>query len=164
MTEATPTLVDFNTICTVNIVGITEKKLDDLFLYAYPDQFTKILYENGNAIVTCPCHWKAIYFYMDYKDTVNIAWHIEDGQTIDPTTIPLYISDPIREGDESEHEEEQEEYEEYEEEEHEDRYDHPDLCPTCSQDYIDYRGRCENCRDINHTLYSSQHRPIQWLL
>lgn len=162
MSDTTSTLIDFNTIYTLNIVGITEADLENLFQYAYPDQFTKILYEDGKAIVTCPCHWKALYFYMDYKDSVNIAWHIEDGQMIDSTTIPLYISDPIREGDESEHEEEYKEREEYEEEEeYDDRYGHNDLCEMCHADYTDYRGQCEHCDDTWRCI-SGLSRTVRW--
>ena len=164
MTEATPTLIDFNTICTVNIVGITEAELEHLFQYAYPEQFTKILYDNGNAIITCSCHWTALYFYLDYNHHVNIAWHEEDGQTIDPTTIPVYISNPEEDGDESENKEEYHEREEYDDrEDYDDRYGHDDLCRVCGQEYVDY-SRCEHCDDMNRTFHSSQRRPIRWLI
>ena len=162
MTEAKTTLIDFNTICTVNIIGITEEELENMFQYTYPDQFTKILYEDGKAIVTCPCHWTAMYFYLDHKHHVNIAWHVEEGQMIDPATIPIYISNPQDpdEVDESYICNEPEGYEEQEDDDCRNEYDHPDICPTCRQDYIDYRGRCQCCTEMHIGLFGSSRRRV----
>lgn len=142
MTDTQPTLVDFNTLCTVNIIGITEEELENTFQYAYPDQYTKILYEDGKAIVTCRCHWTAEYFYVDHKHRLDLAWHVEEGQMIDPATIPIYISNPVEEG-----------YDEYEQEENEYEYaidrNDPDLCQNCHLDYIYKFELCEHCNYMN---------------
>ncbi len=167
MTDTQPTLIDFKSIRTVNIIGITEEKLEEIFQHAYRGQYTKILYEDGKAIVTCCDHWTAVYFYLNHKSVypdakydLNVAFHVEEGQLIDPATIPIYISDPLDpdEIDESEVYSTPEDYNEPDEDDDRNEYEHPDLCQVCHRDYIDYRGRCEYCMDMNNGRYGSSHR------
>ncbi len=167
MTDTQPTLIDFKSIRTVNIIGITEEKLEEIFQCAYQGQYTKILYETGKAIVTCCDHWTAVYFYLNHKSVypdhihdLDVAFHVEEGQLIDPATIPNYISDPLGpdEIDVSEDYITPEDYDEPDEDDDRAMYEHPDLCQVCHRDYIDYRGRCEYCRDMNIGRYGSSRR------
>jgi hypothetical protein len=167
MTNTQPTLIDFKSIRTVNIIGITEEKLEEIFQCAYQGQYTKILYEDGKAIVTCCDHWTAVYFYLDHKSVypdhkhdLDVAFHVEEGQLIDPATIPIYISDPVGPDEVVEPKDyaEPKDYDEPDEDDDRTMYEHPDLCQVCHRDYIDYRGRCEYCRDMHIGHYGSSRR------
>ena len=149
MTEQRETLIPFQSLHVLIMSNVTESDIESLFRYDLPEDYPRILFENGFATIYCRNHRTAYNLKNIYGDLYTIDWALEEGQRLDPTTIPVeeYETQQRQTVREEQEVQDEEEYDEYDEEEH------PDMCQQCHRDYVDYRGRCEYCRDMNPCLF-----------
>jgi hypothetical protein len=133
MSEATPKMVPYTSLSRVLITPISEQEVDERFRHAHQPYYPRILCENNFCVVMCASHEIALTF-MDtfrYNPGQIVDWYLEEGEEIDPSTLPPWLTS-------AEAEDELESFSDEEE-------DHPDLCQFCMRDYVDSWGRCESC-------------------
>jgi hypothetical protein len=131
-------LVPVREVCSVRFDGVSMEWVDRHFYHEDPDQILRVLYEDGLAVAECACHGIARRLLEDHLRTgVDADWYLEPGQSLDMSS---------KEDDEWD-DEDTYSYNSEEEDEAMGR------CMRCRRDYLDHRGRCQYCNEMEQSIF-----------
>lgn len=165
MSEAL-TMIPYTSLCRVLITPISEREVDERFRHIHRPAYPRIQWENDFCVVTCASHDIAIMFMYSFRRNPGqeMQWYLEDGEEIDPATLPPGVARAVaraeEEGVDSEdtialaEEGDDEEYAYNGEEE----LDYLDLCDICNTDYLNPWGNCQHCA-MSLDMYGRRRRP-----
>ncbi len=129
-------MIPYTSLCRVLITPMPELEVDERFRHVHRPSYPRILWENDFCVVTCASHETALMFMHTFRRNPGqeMLWYLEDGEEIDPATLPPGLARAATE----------DELESFPDEDYEEE-DHPDLCSFCRRDYVNPWGRCESC-------------------
>ncbi len=148
-------LVPVREVCSVRFDGVSMEWVDRHFYHEDPDQILRVRWEGGLAeraldrkacptetvgfaVAECACHGIARRLLEDHLRTgVDADWYLEPGQSLDMSS---------KEDDEWD-DEDTYSYNSEEEDEA------AGMCMGCRRDYLDHRGRCQYCNEMERSIF-----------
>ena len=137
-------LVPVREVCSVLFEGVDLEWVDRHFYHEDPDQILRVRYEDGLAVADCASHGIARRLLEDFRYTLggSVDWYLEPGHSLDMSS---------KEDDEWD-DDDTHSYDSEEEDEA------AGMCMRCRRDYLNHRGHCQYCDDMERSLFGSVYR------